>query len=83
MAGGHGSPGPLTVESVPAGAGGGAPGEATLEHFVFHAPPRRQFLMPPLSTDLTERTRNQVRHYRSPVPASAAQHLLAKVGCID
>jgi len=60
-AGGGGSPGPLTVASVPASAGGGPPAEATLQHFVFHAPPRRQFLMPLLSAELSERSQNQVR----------------------
>ena len=60
-AGGGGNPGPLTVASVPASAGGGPPAEATLQHFVFHAPPRRQFLMPLLSADESERSRNQAR----------------------
>jgi hypothetical protein len=59
-AGGGGAPGPVTVESAPASAGGGPPEHALLEHFVFHAPPRRQFLMPQLrsATD-AERTRSQ------------------------
>ena len=60
-AGGHGTPGPLTVESAPSSAGGGPPAEALLQHFVFHAPPRRQFLMPLLSTDAAARSRNQVQ----------------------
>ena len=60
-AGGEGSVGPLTVASVPTSAGGGASAEATLQHFMFHAPPRRQFLMPLLSAEPSERSRNQVR----------------------
>ena len=60
-AGGGSAPGAMTVESVPASAGGGPPDDALLEHFVFHAPPRRQFLMPQLrsATD-AERTLSQV-----------------------
>lgn len=36
----------LQLEDIPAFAGGGPASSRILQHFVFHAPPRRQFLMP-------------------------------------
>lgn len=36
----------MCLEDVPAAAGGGEAGTRLLQHFVVHAPGRRQFLMP-------------------------------------
>ena len=74
-AGGGGTAGPLTVDSVPVSAGGGKPEEALLEHFVFHAPPRRQFLMPQLrsATDADQAT-SRVRFWPNTFAVDSQQH---------
>ena len=60
--GGRGA-GRLRLPDAPRAAGGGPPGTTPLQHFLYKAPARGQFVMPAFSSPLTVPSLQQARFF--------------------